>query len=375
MHQFVVAHNLCNFNQILLNRSLLSEKKSCPFFVEKRSLMLEQATATSLRKAAVLLKGNQVVAFPTETVYGLGANAFSSDAVKKIFLAKGRPSDNPLIVHVSSIVMLENLLFPQEIPVQYQVLLDRFWPGPLTILVPRPDSIPECVTAGQDTLAVRMPAHPLARELIELCGFPLAAPSANTSSRPSPTLAQHVLDDLKDKIPMILDGGPCQSGVESTVLDALRPIPAILRPGGVTYEMIKSIIPNVQVYRKDFVDLQLENAPSTPGMKYKHYSPNCDVFVVEYRDLQIQKSFIENLYQECVSKSQMVGILSVKLEKKYPLEIPLGENAADIAQNLFSALRSMEQKGVKVIIVQGIAELDEGLAVMNRIRKAASRCI
>jgi L-threonylcarbamoyladenylate synthase len=329
----------------------------------------------SLEKAVALLQENEVVAFPTETVYGLGANALSTIAIEKIFKAKGRPSDNPLIVHVSSRDMLDKLLAPEKVPLQYEELLNHYWPGPLTILVPKPKCIPESVTAGQPTLAVRMPAHPIAKRLIELCGFPLAAPSANTSGRPSPTSASHVLDDLGDRISMIIDGGSCDSGVESTVLDGLRPVPAILRPGGVTYEMIQKYLPHVQVYRKDFVDKALEDAPTTPGMKYRHYTPNADVILIEPRDIATQRRILDECYHEHSNRGLKVGVLSHSLSKEYPIEIKLGSTAAEVAKELFASLREMESLKVQTIIVQGISEDDEGMAVMNRIRKAASQCV
>lgn len=235
-----------------------------------------------LRRAAELLQQEEVVAIPTETVYGLAANALSASAVRKIFAAKQRPSDNPLIIHISSLDMLR-ALYPDgsSIPPIYTPILARHWPGPLTILLPRSPLVPEAVTCGQPTMAVRLPSHPVARTLIALCGFPLAAPSANSSGRPSPTLAHHVLEDLKGRLPLIIDGGACSSGLESTVLDALRQPPAILRPGGVTYEQLRQLegLAGLQVYRRDFVDSQLEAAPSTPGMKYRHYSPDAKVGV------------------------------------------------------------------------------------------------
>jgi L-threonylcarbamoyladenylate synthase len=192
-----------------------------------------------LRQAAALLKQHEVVAIPTETVYGLAADALSEVAVRKIYAAKQRPSDNPLIIHISSLDMLRSL-YPDgsAIPDVYAPVLAAHWPGPLTVLLPRSPLVPECVTCGQPTMAVRMPSHPVARTLISLCGVPLAAPSANSSGRPSPTLAAHVLEDLRGRLPLVIDGGACSFGLESTVLDALRRPPAILRPGGVTYEQL-----------------------------------------------------------------------------------------------------------------------------------------
>ncbi|PNH10570.1 tRNA threonylcarbamoyladenosine biosynthesis protein sua5 [Tetrabaena socialis] len=237
-----------------------------------------------IARAAAALAAGDVVAIPTETVYGLAANALSASAVGKVYAAKGRPADNPLIIHISSLAMLASL-YPAgwSLPPVYEAVVKDLWPGPLTILLPRSALVSDAVTCGLPTMAVRMPAHPVALALIAACGFPLAAPSANSSGRPSPTLARHVLADLGGRIPLILDGGPCTCGVESTVLDALRSPPAILRPGGVTSEQLLPYpgLEGLQVYRRDFVDEALEAAPSTPGMKYRHYSPVAPVWLLD----------------------------------------------------------------------------------------------
>lgn len=331
-----------------------------------------------LDKAVDILRAGELVSFPTETVYGLGANALDERAVEKIFKAKGRPQDNPLIVHVSSVEMLRTLLLPNVIPLIYESVIAAHWPGPLTILVPKPDCIPLIVTAGQGTVAFRIPGNEFARNLIEKCGFPIAAPSANTSGRPSPTLAQHVLDDLNGRINLILDGGPCSSGLESTVLDGLRDIPAILRPGSVTAEMLEKLLGQVDVYRRDFVDSALEAKPTTPGMKYKHYCPNAEVVVVEIcRSVELQMEAIDVEIQHCLSKGLKVGVLLTGNQEIIgcATRLCLGNTAKEVAHSLFSHLRQMEKTGVNIIIVQGIAEEGEGLAVMNRIRKAASKVI
>lgn len=334
---------------------------------------MEDETPEKLSEAVDILRKDGLVAFPTETVYGLGANALSETAVKKIFMAKGRPSDNPLIVHISSMEMLEKLLYPDNLPPVYYDLCQKYWPGPLTILVPKPKGIPDCVTASQETVAIRMPAHPIARKLIEACGFPLAAPSANTSGRPSPTLAQHVFDDLNDRIPLILDGGVCQSGVESTVLDGLRSPPAILRPGGITFEMIQPFLSNVLVYKRDFVDSGMEQAPTTPGMKYRHYTPDAQVILITAQEISRQRELMVHEYQRLIEQELKVGCLVVgDFKPDFALQINLGSTASAVAQSIFSSLRYMEHQGAQVIIVQGIPESDEGLAVMNRLRKAAS---
>ena len=331
------------------------------------------ANSANLEKAVSLLSSDELVAFPTETVYGLGGNCFSAAAIEKIFIAKNRPQDNPLIIHVSDLEMFYSL-FP-KIPEIYEKIVKIHWPGPLTILLPRPEKIPLVVCAGQDTVAVRMPNHPVALELIKKCGFPLAAPSANTSGRPSPTLPEHVFNDLKGKISMILDGGPCHSGVESTVLDGLRVVPAILRPGGITVETLTALVGKVEVYRKDFVDKDLENAPTTPGMKYTHYSPNAMVYLIEGIDTDTQLEKIRALYDE-ISSDKKVGVLYVTEPfHSFPLQMSLGSSAKQVAKSLFNSLREMENLNVEVILIQGISEDNEGLAVMNRLRKAATKIV
>ncbi|KAI9202348.1 DHBP synthase RibB-like alpha/beta domain-containing protein [Polychytrium aggregatum] len=362
-----------------------------------------QQDHASLLRAVELLRSNEPVAIPTETVYGLAANALSPEAVAKIFLAKGRPSDNPLIIHVSSIEMLLSIL-PSElshrIPQVYQALIDRHWPGPLTILVPRSSKIPKQVTGGHDTVAVRFPSHPIARALISLCGFPLAAPSANTSGRPSPTLAGHVFADLQGRIPLIIDGGSCDSGVESTVLDGFATPPAILRPGGITYEQIKAFegMENVRVYRRDYVDEALEAAPTTPGMKYRHYSPNVEVVLFEVSSteghlpneavLSKRRAMVQTeITKRLESSPGPIGVLRTWFAAgdteggfRYDgnvAELALGAESDPhkVAQELFKGLRELEERKVAYIFVEGIGEKGEGLAVMNRLRKAASTVV
>ncbi|TPX69019.1 hypothetical protein SpCBS45565_g02739 [Spizellomyces sp. 'palustris'] len=364
-----------------------------------------QADLTVLQHAADILRSNNVVAFPTETVYGLGANALNADAVAKIFRAKGRPSDNPLIVHVSSLKMLESLLplSSPHIPSVYTAAIAKAWPGPLTILLPRGPQVPLAVTGGHDTVAVRFPSHPIARALIEACGFPLAAPSANTSGRPSPTLASHVLADLAGRVPLILNGGPCGYGVESTVLDGLATPPAVLRPGGITVEELKGLpgLEKLRVYRRDFVDTDMEAAPTTPGMKYRHYTPEAEVILFELAEqaslldsgaAKLRNAVNEYTMTHLVSSEDKpkVGIMRTGLrpcsqgddgEKREALssgvvmELYLGETADMVARELFKGLRTLEERGAQIILVEGVPEEREGLAVMNRLRKAASRVI
>lgn len=321
-------------------------------------------------EAVCHLKNGDICAFPTETVYGLGANATSVDACKKIFIAKGRPVDNPLIVHISDMEMFDKCILKyliesekQIIKNKYSHIINVFWPGPLTIIIPRPSNIPLEITGGQDTLAIRMPAHPIARRLIKACGFPVAAPSANTSGRPSPTLAEHVLSDMN--FIHILDGGQCNSGLESTILNAINAIPCILRPGSVTFEELQVYIPSLQSHQGTCKTV-------TPGMKYKHYSPNAIIYLIEKSDKQA------SIIQEQInifSKNQHKKISVLRCNSLVPytniLDIYLGSNPVDIGKNLFKTFRDLEYQGVTHIFIEGISEENQGAAVMNRIRKAA----
>ncbi|KAK9718404.1 hypothetical protein K7432_005528 [Basidiobolus ranarum] len=345
-----------------------------------------------LSEAAKLLTDDEVVALPTETVYGLAGNAFSEASVRKIFQVKNRPADNPLIVHVSSLEMLRSLLPEGKIPLIYSEVIKKFWPGPLTILLPCSKLIPSIVTCNQPTVAIRFPSHPVARALIDLCGFPLAAPSANSSGKPSPTLAKHVYKDLNGKIPMIIDGGQCDVGLESTVLDALRNPPVILRPGGVTYEELVKIpgYSELKVYKKDFVDKALEMVPTTPGMKYRHYSPEAEVILFECEGNSIEintkllaiRQEIQSLETSGKSKFGILRTTPIESDTKVYgdreyIEIAMGDarQPEQVAKELFKAFRYLDELNVDSILVEGILESDEGLAVMNRLRKAASRII
>ncbi|KAJ3572474.1 hypothetical protein NP233_g3068 [Leucocoprinus birnbaumii] len=367
-----------------------------------------QETSDALSLAAQHLNDLDVVVFPTETVYGLGALALNAEASAKIFATKGRPADNPLIVHVSSFAMLQSLL-PKDYKIcpAYQALMKHFWPGALTLLFPRDSNvIPSIITAGQSSVAVRMPSHPVARALIAKTNGPLAAPSANTSGKPSPTKAAHVLRDLDGKVPLILDGGACDVGLESTVVDGLHEDGNIrvLRPGGITVEDIervlelelsedkedgKSVLPKVLVHKRDYRDEAMEQAPTTPGMKYRHYSPSVPVTLLHTstqppvgQHALSASTFISTLPSTIGAKSR-VGVLApadskfwecIELEDgvewhKYTLGT-IAEPAV-AAQRLFDGLLTLEHEGVDLIIIEEILEEREGLAVMNRVRKAA----
>jgi L-threonylcarbamoyladenylate synthase len=349
-------------------------------------------TFDNLQKAVqVLQTSSGPVAFPTETVYGLGASALDTDAVKGIYSAKNRPADNPLILHVSSVSQLERLLLPKgtHVPDIYLPLIEKFWPGPLTILLPVPkeSNISPACTVGQSTFAVRIPSHPVARSLIALADIPLAAPSANASTRPSPTLASHVYTDLQGKIPLILDGGPCAVGVESTVIDGLVDPPLILRPGGVSIEEIKKFGGNSwqNVRVANAAKVKENEVVRTPGMKYKHYSPrapvtlfiNCgDGFdkVLKYLE-SLPSGRPKSLGLMRTRKFQTTLVGSLQKRGFAVHDLPLGIDGSDISRNLFAYFRQLDEAGVDLIVVEGIDETNEGLAVMNRLRKAATTVI
>lgn len=369
----------------------------------------KESTLRALKVAAShLIDDAQTVVFPTETVYGLGALALHPSASAKIFSTKGRPPDNPLIVHVSSLSMLRSLLpTTYVIPKSYSLLISHFWPGPLTLLFPRnPDIVPALITANQPTVAIRMPSHPVARALIAVAHSPLAAPSANTSGKPSPTKAEHVFQDLNGKVPLILDGGPCNVGLESTVVDGLHNDGhiRILRPGGITVEDIESVfrlhahdfpnIPKVLVHKRDYTDEKIEAVPTTPGMKYRHYSPSVPVILLLTRpslsQLDPPTSFSDYIHSFRKSSGygrSIMGVLAPTDSNLWPavdaikdilwLRYPLGPLTEPnvIAHNLFDGLLSLEKDGVELIFIEEIDEAREGLAIMNRVRKASSKNI
>jgi L-threonylcarbamoyladenylate synthase len=393
----------------------------------------------SLQRAAEeIVNTDTPVAFPTETVYGLGADATRSSAVKAIFAAKGRPSDNPLIVHIHSLSQLRSLLSPKSasqadtdpIPAIYKPLIERFWPGPLTIILPVPEHTtlaPE-VTAGLPTFGARMPRSILALSLLRLCNRPLAGPSANASTRPSPTCAEHVFDDLQGRIHTIVDGGPCEVGVESTVVDGLSSPPSILRPGGVTVEQLRQC-PGWEDVAIGYKDKQEGGAsrPRAPGMKYRHYSPKAEVLLFEAGAVKpmdeevtrksrvgiirtkswepalglasgnvaaaadmngAQANGTAQLDASTDTPSRLSNLLRSVIQHQIPhaqhhtlasdtteiWDVALGAETEGVARGLFSALRELDKKGVEIIFVEGIDDTlgdDIAAAVMNRLRKAA----
>lgn len=324
-------------------------------------------TYPQIIEAAQKLKQNEVVAFPTETVYGLGGNAKSDEAVLKIFEAKGRPGDNPLIIHIAKREQIHS--FVKEIPNQAVALMDAFWPGPLTIILEKKDGVlSENATAGLSTVAVRMPDHPVALALIEASGLPLAAPSANLSGKPSPTTADHVADDLTGRIAGIVDGGATGVGLESTVVDCTGEIPAILRPGGVTKEQLEEVVGEVAV---DPALKDTDQAPKSPGMKYRHYAPNAPFYLVDGTREEIQQ-----LVNEKRGEGLKVGVMTTKDNKEFydaDIVIACGERAKleTVAEALYDTLRAFNQEDLDIIFGEIFPEHGVGQAIMNRLSKAS----
>lgn len=313
-----------------------------------------------------ILRNGGVVGIPTETVYGLAANALNADAVKKIFLAKGRPQDNPLIVHIADIKEIYDIT--KDVPEKALKLANAFWPGPLTIILKRSDIIPSSVSAGLDTVAIRMPSHPLARAIIRSAGVPLAAPSANTSGKPSPTTANHVFDDLNGKIDAIIDGGTCNVGVESTVISLCTNPPRLLRPGKITPAQLKEVIGEVVVDDAVLGKLKKGAKVASPGMKYKHYSPDCNVVIVR-GSFENFKKHIEKF-----DKEDTMAICFNGEEKKLGVKCLCFGNEdkpEQQAHDLFDDLRKVDKFGAKNVFVRCPSGEGVGLAVMNRLLRAA----
>lgn len=329
----------------------------------------------ALQEASLLLQKGQVVAFPTETVYGLGANALDENAVRRIFKAKGRPADNPLIVHVATWQDVAPLV--KEIPEKAMLLAQAFWPGPLTLIFKKQNIVPSVTTAGLDTVAVRIPAHQGAQALLRACGLPVAAPSANRSGGPSPTCAQDVWEDMRGRIPMILDGGRAKVGLESTVVDASGDKPVILRPGAVTAEMIRGIVGEIKVHEAVLRRLVEGETAVSPGMKHRHYAPQATVILVRGETQENMNKKICFLYDNLLQKGDKPVILATKenvLQFASRAHYVWGsaQNMDTLAHNLFFALRELDRKGFSHILCQEIGQAQLGLAVMNRLLRAAN---
>ena len=334
-----------------------------------------------LKEAGKILAEGGLVGIPTETVYGLAANALDEKAAAKIYAAKGRPSDNPLIVHIAGMDMIHALV--SELPESALKLADAFWPGPLTMILPKSDAVPYGTTGGLDTVAIRMPSHPVAYKLIEDSRIPLAAPSANTSGRPSPTRAEHVYEDLNGKIEMILDDGPVGIGIESTIIDLTGEVPMVLRPGYITREMLADVLGEVMVDPAILDENKDKNfRPKAPGMKYKHYAPKGDLHLVSGEvDKVIEK--ICELTDEQTNKGLKVGIIATEeTEDAYRQKVKDADSVVimsigtrkdedTITHNLFALLRNMDAEAVDYIYSESFGEGTRGQAIMNRLLKAA----
>ena len=348
--------------------------------MKRRTLVFksgDQDFEAGLNQAADIIREGGTVAFPTETVYGLGADALNADAVLKIFKAKGRPADNPLIVHIASKEQCYELA--EEISADAIKLMDKFWPGPLTLILKAKNIVPEVTTGGLDTVGLRMPENPVALELISRSKRPIAAPSANTSGSPSPTTARHVIQDLDGKIDAILDGGAAEIGLESTVVDMTGKVPTILRPGHVTEEDIKECVGDVTIGYKDRT-LEDGEIARSPGMKYTHYSPKTKVILIE-GDVEDVRKAIAEVVSDCHREGERVGIFvtdetaeSVKADETYSLgkrNVP-----SQAARSIFMGLRHLDSTNIDLIVVDGTLNKEGiGAAVFNRLRKAADRII
>jgi L-threonylcarbamoyladenylate synthase len=327
-------------------------------------MMTELLTEKDLGRAAEILRQGGLVALPTETVYGLGASGLDEGAVARIFEVKGRPQDNPLILHVASAADLPK--WCRDIPAQAQALTEHFWPGPLTLILRRRETVPLRVTAGLETVAMRCPDHPLTREVLRLANLPVAAPSANLSGKPSTTTAAHCVHDLWGKVEAILDGGPCRVGVESTILDLTVSPPRILRPGGVTLEELRELLPETEL---DPGLVRPDETPKAPGMKYRHYSPQAEVRLLRGEP----EDFIR--YASGIPDEGAAVLCYEGEEALFPGKRVLGcgrENAPEtIAAGLFDCLRALDSPEIRLILVRCPSEEGGGRAVVNRLKKAA----
>lgn len=316
-----------------------------------------------LDHAAQLLRSAELVAFPTETVYGLGANAMDAAAVQKIFIAKGRPSDNPLIVHIADRNQVS--LIARDVPLIAEQLMSRFWPGPLTIVLPKRPEVPDLVTAGMDTVAVRLPNHPIALELLRHAGIPLAAPSANRSGRPSATTWQAVAEDLDGRIAGLVCDEPTSFGLESTVVDATSSPPRMLRPGGVSLEQLQEVCPTIEPYARH-LSTQSGSTVNSPGLKYKHYQPNAKVLIVS---APTAYSVLVSIVPP-TSIAYYIGVTQPANPSRFRC-ILICSNPSDYAAKLFDFFRKADLSTADVVCCEGIEEVGIGVALLDRLRRAS----
>lgn len=332
-----------------------------------KTVILSAAAPDTVARGAEIIKRGGLLGIPTETVYGLGANGLDPDAVLKIFTAKGRPQDNPLILHVSGPAQVET--FCHDIPAVAWTLMEKFWPGPLTLVLPARDTVPKRTTAGLDTVAIRCPASPLTRAIIDAAGVPIAAPSANISGKPSPTTAQHVLHDMDGKIEAIVDGGPCEVGVESTIVDLTGNVPRLLRPGGITPSMLRDVLAELTIDSAVLGEIAADAVVRAPGMKYTHYTPAGQVIIVTGSAERAAKYIKKRLTGE-----DKVLCFSEELSL-YPAEYAMSYGAQSqpetLARGLFAALRVLDRDDIKTIYARCPTDSGEGFAVANRLKKAA----
>ena len=338
------------------------------------TLMITDVNA--LHTAADILKNGGLVAVPTETVYGLAANALNEQAVSNIFKAKGRPSDNPLIIHIADLEMLNPLV--KSIPDKARLLMEHFWPGPLTLIFESSDLVPVSVRGGLSTVAIRFPSHPVIQSLIKTTGLPLAAPSANTSGKPSPTNAQRVFEDLNGKIDAIIDGGHSSVGLESTVVDMTGSVATILRPGGITEKMLRDVLGEV-VMDPDLLSVDAKAIPKAPGMKYTHYSPNADVVIYKGDTQKVVDAINKRLLEDAQNgiRSSVLCDDETKTLFKTPHTISLGSrnHPNDLAAHLFESLRCFDDLGMQKVYALAFSEDGIGSAIMNRLEKSAGHHI
>lgn len=343
--------------------------------MKTKYMKVKNSTDPDLAVAAAILRTGGLVAFPTETVYGLGANGLDAKAAAGIYLAKGRPSDNPLILHIADLKMLDNIV--QNISDSAKKLLAAFCPGPLTLILERKAAVPDQITGGLSTVGVRMPHNEIARALIRLAGVPIAAPSANLSGRPSPTTAEAVLADLDGRIDAVIDGGSCLLGLESTIVDCTSKVPTVLRPGAVTLEMLAAVIGEVAI---DPALIGEHGKPKAPGMKYTHYAPNAPMIMLEGTAEKMAEGLRKEIVKAIAAGKKVGVIVSAEIAVQLPENVEKviygsRTNISEIATRLYTALRAFDHSNVDVIFAEGTAKAGLGLAVMNRLQKASGHRI
>ena len=331
-----------------------------------------QPTEEAIQQASRVLREGGLIGLPTETVYGLAANAMDEQAVLSIFAAKNRPADNPLIVHVPSPEAAEPLCYISDLA---RAVMNRFCPGPITLLLPKKPTVLPVVNAGLDSVAIRIPEHPVAQRLLRTCRLPIAAPSANTSGKPSPTTAEHVYHDLRGKLPIILDGGECQVGLESTVIDMTRDLPTVVRPGGITPEMLLEVLPEVRVADSVLRPLREGEKAVSPGMMYKHYAPGGMLSLVKGRQEKVEKC-CRSLYSQAVEDGKTARILAFEehlpaYEGMQAISIGRLSEPETVSHRLFAVLRELDEAGIDVMFSEVLPAEGLGLAIMNRLSRAA----